>query len=136
MKLAVFLTMVFCTSAWMTEAARAKTIIDNEMNKNEENQRKGTIMLIVKAKTTLSEAEFLKVAEERKPQFVAIPGLIQKYYIKTGNPGEYGGVYIWDSMESLKKYRESELAASIAAAYKTTGQPGTEVVEILFELRD
>lgn len=96
----------------------------------------GTVMLIVKARTELSEEEFLKIAREREPQFAAIPGLIQKYYIKTSNPGEYGGVYIWDSPESLQSYKESELAATIAEAYKTTGPPTTEVVDILFELRE
>ena len=98
--------------------------------------RNGSIMLIVKAKTELSEEEFLRIAREREPQFEAIPGLIQKYYIKTNNEGEYGGVYIWDSMESLSNYRESELAATIARAYKTIEPPSTEVVDILFELRE
>ena len=96
----------------------------------------GTVMLIVKAKTELSEEEFLKIAREREPQFEAIPGLIQKYYIKTKNPGEYGGVYIWDSMESFKEYKESDLAATIAQAYKTIGPPSTELIDIMFELRE
>lgn len=48
-----------------------------EIQKQEE-----TIILVVKAKTRLSEEEILKIAEERVPQFRAIPGLIQKYYIK------------------------------------------------------
>lgn len=95
----------------------------------------GTIILVVKAKTNLSEEEILKIAEERAPQFRAIPGLIQKYYIKTKTPGEYGGVYIWDSMESLKKYKESELAATIQKAYQTIEPPTTEIIDILFELR-
>lgn len=95
----------------------------------------GTIMQIVKAKTELSEEEFLRIAREREPQFKAIPGLIQKYYIKTNHPGEYGGVYIWDSMESLNEYRESDLAATIGKAYNTTEPPSIEIVDIVFELR-
>ena len=100
------------------------------------NHSEGRIMLIIKAKTELPEEEFLRIAKERKPQFAAIPGLIQKYYIKTQNPGEYGGVYIWDSMESLRKYRESELASTIAKAYQTVGVPSMEIINIKFELRD
>ena len=96
----------------------------------------GTIMLIVKAKTELPDEEFLKIAKDREPQFAAIPGLIQKYYIKTKTPGEFGGVYIWDSVESLQKYKESELAATIAKAYKTIGPPSTEIIDIMFELRE
>jgi heme-degrading monooxygenase HmoA len=96
----------------------------------------GSIMQIVRAKTELSEEEFLRIAREREPQFKAIPGLLQKYYIKTKNQGEYGGVYIWDSMESLNKYKESELAATIGKAYKTIEPPSVEIVDILFVLRE
>ena len=58
-------------------------------------------MQFVRLKTTLYEEELLKVAHEREPQFKAIPGIVQKYYVKLGAPGEFGGVYIWDSPESL-----------------------------------
>lgn len=93
-------------------------------------------MLIVRARTSLTETELLRIAHERAPQFAAIPGLIQKYYIRTGNPGEFGGVYIWDSKASLKAYKESSLAATIAEAYQTIGPPTTEVIDILFPLRE
>jgi heme-degrading monooxygenase HmoA len=96
----------------------------------------GTIIQIVRAKTELSEEEFFRIAKEREPQFKAIPGLIQKYYIKTKTPGEYGGVYIWDSIESLHKFKESDLAATIGEAYKTIEPPSVEIVDILFELRE
>jgi hypothetical protein len=51
-------------------------------------------MQIVKLKTELSEEELLKVAKEREPQFKAISGIIQKYYVKLGSSGEYGGIYM------------------------------------------
>ena len=97
--------------------------------------RKGTLMQIVKLKTELSEEELLKIAKEREPQFKAISGIIQKYYVKLGPPGEYGGVYLWDCMESLEKFKRSELAASIPKAYKVTETPSVEIVDIMFELR-
>lgn len=99
-------------------------------------KRVGTIMQIVRIKTSLTEEEMLKIAREREPQFAAIPGLIQKYYIKTGKEGEFGGVYVWDSKESLVDYRQSELAATIAKAYKATEPPRIEIVDIMFQLRD
>jgi heme-degrading monooxygenase HmoA len=92
-------------------------------------------ILIVKAKTELSEEEFLRIAKNREPEFKALPGLLQKYYIKTKIPGEYGGVYIWDSMESLKEFKESALAASIGKSYNTLESPTTEIADILFPLR-
>ena len=52
----------------------------------------GKLLLIVRLKTSLTEDEMLKIAHEREPEFAAIPGIIQKYYIKTGHPGEFGGV--------------------------------------------
>lgn len=99
-------------------------------------QQQGTVMQIVRLKTKLSEEEMLKIAHEREPQFKAIPGLVQKYYIKLDTPGEFGGVYIWDSPESLQKFRQSELAATIAKAYQGVEPPSIEVAGILFQLRD
>ena len=105
------------------------------MNKTE-NHPMGTVLLLVRLKSELTEEELLVIAKDRAHQFRALPGLIQKYYVRTQNPGEYMGVYIWDSMESLKKFRESELAATIAKAYKLTGPPTMEVVDIMFGLRE
>ena len=99
-------------------------------------KRLGSIMQIVRLKTSLSEEEMLKIAREREPQFAAIPGLVQKYYIKTGIPGEYGGIYVWESKDALNEFRQSELAATIAKAYKVTEPPRIEIVDIMFQLRE
>ncbi|MEH0155187.1 hypothetical protein V6R21_13660 [Limibacter armeniacum] len=101
-----------------------------------EKQKKGTVIQIIKIKSKLSEEEVMRVAMERAPQFEAIPGIIQKYYIRLGGPGEFGGVYIWDSIESLKAFKESELATSIAQAYQALEPPSVEVVDIIYQLRD
>ncbi len=94
------------------------------------------IVQIVKFESGLSEDEALQVAEERVPRFRALPGLIQKYYVKLDQPNHYGGIYIWDSAESLAAYRASDLAASIPAAYKVVGAPTVDVHDALFSLRD
>lgn len=138
-KFAVFFAFAFifflgCTDK--TKNSNTNKSTEREMKEETLNHPAGNVMLIVRAKTELSEEELLKIAKERESQFAAIPGLIQKYYIKTKNPGEYGGVYIWDSAESLNKYKESDLAATIAEAYKTIGPPSTEVIDIMFELRE
>jgi len=78
------------------------------------------IVQFVRLKSDLPEEELLKRAQERKPQFEAIPGLVQKYYVKIGEEGQYGGIYVWDSLESLVTFRESDLANTIAEAYETT----------------
>jgi heme-degrading monooxygenase HmoA len=93
------------------------------------------IIQIVKFETSLSEDEVIAVANERLDRFQALPGLVQKYYIKLEQPNHYGGVYIWDSIESLSAYRKSDLASSIPEAYKVKGTPDIEIVDVLFPLR-
>jgi heme-degrading monooxygenase HmoA len=94
------------------------------------------IMQIVKFHSALSLEEVQKIAEERAAEFKNVPGLIQKYYFRSQEEGQYGGVYIWDSLQSLAAYRDSELAASIPQAYKLSGPPNVEIHEVAFMLRD
>ncbi|PIA80710.1 hypothetical protein BFR04_15995 [Gaetbulibacter sp. 4G1] len=94
------------------------------------------ILQIIKLKSSLPEKELLIRAKKRQPQFEAIPGLLQKYYVKTGQPDQYGGIYIWDSQESLNAYRESDLAKSIPEAYEIIEAPDIEIMDILFQLRN
>jgi hypothetical protein len=51
------------------------------------------------------------------PEYLAIPGLLQKYYLRFQS-GEYGGVYVWDSTASMERYMASELARSICHVYR------------------
>lgn len=90
----------------------------------------------VKFESGLSEDEVLSTAKERSDQFRALPGLIQKYYVRLNEPNHYGGIYIWDSKESMVAYRESDLAASIPSAYKVKGKPDIEIIDTLFQLRE
>ena len=94
------------------------------------------IIQYINFKSELSEEEILRIAKERKSQFRAISGLVQKYYVKGDQPGHYGGVYIWDSVESLQDYRMSDLAASIPNVYKIIGKPKVEILDVLFQLRE
>ena len=94
------------------------------------------IMVMVRVKTPLPREEMLAIAHERAPQFRALPGLIQKYYVDYAEPETYGGVYVFDSPESVAAYRGSELAKTIAAAYKATEPPVVEVIDVMFALRD
>lgn len=93
------------------------------------------IIVTVNFETSLSEEEALKIAKDRLPMFLDVPGLVQKYYLKGAKPNEYTGVYFWDSMESMLNFRESDLAKSIPAAYKVKGQPRIEVGNVFLQLR-
>lgn len=94
------------------------------------------ILQLIKLKSDLPEEELLKRAKERGSNFKSIPGLIQKYYVKTGVEGEYGGIYIWDSVQSQQSYQASDLAKSIPSAYAINEAPNIETMDILFQLRD
>ena len=94
------------------------------------------ILQIIRLKSNLSEEELLKKARERESKFKAIPGLVQKYYVKTDQLGQYGGIYVWDSPESLQSFRESDLAKSIPEVYEIVEAPNIEIMDILFQLRN
>jgi hypothetical protein len=44
--------------------------------------------------------------------------------------GHIGGIFVFDSRENLKAFRESELAKSTSEAYKFTEPPTIRVLEI------
>jgi len=98
------------------------------------NQAKLT--LLVRFKSQLSLDEVMKVVEERAPEFKALEGLQQKYYLHDPVSGEYGGLYLWESQDALDAYRESELRASIAKAYQAEGEPRVEVYRVVKTLRE
>jgi len=94
------------------------------------------IVQVITLKSDLSEAALLNRAQERASSFEAIPGLLQKYYVKTSQEGEYGGVYIWDSVEALQTYQQSDLAQSIPSAYAIKATPTVDIMDVIFQLRD
>ena len=93
-------------------------------------------MLLVKFHTKLDDVQVRRLLDERLPQFRAVPGLIQKYYARESATGDYVGIYLFDTEESLLRYRSSELARSIPAVYEVVGSPRAEVLELLFKLRE
>jgi heme-degrading monooxygenase HmoA len=93
------------------------------------------IVQVVKYKTGLSDVEAAQTIAERAPHYEALPGLRQKLYIKEQETGEYGGIYIWEDEDSMRQFRESDLAATIPEAYRVEGEPRVEVFEVVSILR-
>ena len=93
------------------------------------------IVQFVQFETTLPEDEAIAVAKARLPQFKAIPGLVQKHYLKLDKPNHYGGFYIWRSEADMNAFRASELAKSIPSAFKVVGAPDVDIYEYMFPLR-
>lgn len=94
------------------------------------------IIQFVRFMTKLSDDNLIQVAKDRKSEYAALPGLVQKYYVKMGNPSEYGGIMIWDSSESLQAFKDSDLAKSIPIAYDVDAPLNIELFELLFPLRE
>lgn len=94
------------------------------------------VVLLVRFKTNLTAEEAAEVMERRAPEFKALAGLQQKYYLRDPASGDLAGLYLWDSTESFEAYHESELRRSIATAYEVDGQPRIEVYRVVKTLRE
>jgi len=94
------------------------------------------IAMLVRVRSSLPQDDVLSVMEQRAPEFRALKGLRQKYYLQDAESGEFAGLYLWDSPEALAEYRDSELRASIAASYRAEGEIKVEVYRVLMPLRE
>ena len=95
-----------------------------------------SLIVLVRFRSSLSFEEITRIAEQRAPEFRALAGLQQKYYMQDATTGEYVGVYLWRSPDDFARYRDSELRASIAEAYQVEGEPRLEVFRVIKTLRD
>lgn len=75
------------------------------------------IVHFVRFKSPLPDEDVRQRVRCRLSEYRRVPGLLQKYYLRFPDTGEWGGLYLWDSHESLERFRGSELARSIPAAY-------------------
>lgn len=91
---------------------------------------------LIKFKTRLAEAEAQAIATERAPEFRAIPTLVQKYYLKLGEPNCFAGFYLWELAQALAEFRQSELARTIPSVYRIDGAPEITIGEVMFPLRE
>ncbi|MBD3664045.1 YdhR family protein [Sulfitobacter aestuariivivens] len=93
------------------------------------------VIQFVRFESTLPRESVLAAANERRPQFEAMPGLVQKYYLEFDEPNTYGGIYIWESKAAMAAFRETDLFKGIPAAYGIASQPRVDIIPILFPLR-
>ncbi len=94
------------------------------------------IIHIIRYKTGLSYDEVNQRFKERSDRYRKVPGLIQKYYVKFIKTGEYGGIYIWDSRESLDAWRAGNLSGTLAETYQIEGEPVRELAETMLVLHE
>ena len=94
------------------------------------------IIQIIRYKSGLSHDEVNQRFTERSDHYRKVPGLIQKYYVKFTETGEYGGIYVWDSRESLDAWRTGNLSGTLAETYQIEGEPRRELAETMLVLHD
>lgn len=63
----------------------------------------------------LSHNDFIASTDEAAQHWAAIPGLISKKWLSNEETNTYGGVYLFDTKESLDTYKASELCAQLLA---------------------
>jgi hypothetical protein len=61
---------------------------------------------------------------------------VQKYYVQFTDTGEYGGIYVWDSPESLDAWRAGNLSGTLAETYKIEGEAVRELAEVMLVLHE
>lgn len=90
-------------------------------------------VLFVRIRSGLDVEEFDRRLLERRPRFREVPGLVQKIYGRDPESGHVCGIYFFESVEALARFRETELARTIAAAYEAI-EVRPEVYEVLYPL--
>jgi heme-degrading monooxygenase HmoA len=93
------------------------------------------VVSVVRFRSRLSDEAVQAMYEDRADSYRRVPGLVEKIYLRYRETGEVGAVYVWDSEESLKRFRESELGRSIVTAYEVEGQLRTELADVALVVR-
>jgi hypothetical protein len=91
-------------------------------------------ILFVRIKSRLDPREVDRRLRERRPQFLEVPGLVQKLYGRERGTDDVCGVYFFETRTALDVFGSSELARSIATAYEAD-DIRREVYDVLYPLR-
>ena len=93
------------------------------------------IVSVVRFRSRLSDEDVQELFEQRAPQYRKVPGLAEKIYVRFRDTGEWGAVYVFDTEQSLARFRESELAKSIPSAYEVEGDARIELADVSLVMR-
>jgi hypothetical protein len=89
------------------------------------------VVQLVVFTSRLHEKDVLRTIEERLDHYRAIPGLVQKLYIRDPASGEYGGIYVWENAAALAAFRDSDLSRTLASAYRVQERPRDQSFEVV-----
>jgi hypothetical protein len=91
------------------------------------------VIHIVRFRSALPEERIAELFRARASEYLGIPGLLQKYYLRFRS-GEYGGVYVWDSVVSMERFMAGELARSICEVYRVE-ESVRDIADVILVLR-
>lgn len=89
------------------------------------------VVQLVAFTSRLHEKDVLRTTDERTPEYRAVPGLVQKLYVRDTATGEYGGIDVWENAAALAAFERSELARTLTSAYRVDGRPRVQRFEIV-----
>lgn len=92
------------------------------------------IIQIVRYASGLEHDEVAERFKARSDCYRQVPGLVQKYYVHYQDTNEYGGIYVWDSFESLEAWRQGNLAGTLSETYQVKGQASAEIADVMLVL--
>ncbi len=90
-------------------------------------------ILFVRVKSSLDPEELDRRLVERRPRFLEVPGLVQKFYGRDESTGDVCGIYFFKDQSALAAFRETELAKTIPTAYEAE-EVRPEIYDVLFPL--
>lgn len=90
------------------------------------------VIHIVRFRSTLPDERIAELFQARAPEYRAVPGLLQKYYLRFRS-GQHGGVYVWDSAASMEQFMAGELAGSLCDVYRVE-ESVRDVAEVILAL--
>jgi heme-degrading monooxygenase HmoA len=88
------------------------------------------IVSLVRFRSNLGDDEVQAAFEDRAERYRSVPGLVEKIYLRFPEIGEFGALYVWDSPDSLERFRESDLARTIPSVYEVDGAPRSELADV------
>lgn len=94
------------------------------------------IIQIFRFRSGLSRDEVDRHFQERAGRYREVLRLKQKYYVRFPATGEYRGIYVWDSRESLDAWRAGDLSGTLSGTYQVQGEPSRELAEVMLALYD
>ncbi|HZD22550.1 MAG TPA: hypothetical protein VE569_04010 [Acidimicrobiia bacterium] len=92
------------------------------------------IIQIVRYGSRLSRGEVDARFKERSDRYRSVAGLLQKYYVEYEDSGEFGGIYVWDSKDSMDAWRAGNLAGSLAETYQVVDEPRSDLADVMLVL--